>query len=154
MLLSIIHFSGHMNPLRPHHRYCDLIFGCLCSGIAVLKLYWRWKGGGRNLAILWRVGFLVAALSFSPLPTFFGDILTEVYGYAYDRRAVWAGFAALALLPLWRKLSLRYPLRQVLIWPIISMDWRRYLETLGALHWHPCFHFGAVVLRIVLYWPR
>lgn len=25
----------------------------------------------------------------------FGDILTEVYGYAYDRRAVWCGFSAL-----------------------------------------------------------
>src|SRR5262249_39169570 len=25
----------------------------------------------------------------------FGDILTEVYGYARDRRVVWAGFAAL-----------------------------------------------------------
>jgi queuosine precursor transporter len=26
----------------------------------------------------------------------FGDILTEVYGYAYSRRVIWAGFAALA----------------------------------------------------------
>ena len=26
----------------------------------------------------------------------FGDILTEVYGYARSRRVIWAGFAALA----------------------------------------------------------
>ena len=32
---------------------------------------------------------------FVPLSYLFGDILTEVYGYAKSRRVVWAGFAAL-----------------------------------------------------------
>ncbi len=32
---------------------------------------------------------------FFPLSYLFGDILTEVYGYARSRRVVWAGFAAL-----------------------------------------------------------
>ena len=32
-----------------------------------------------------------------PLTYIFGDILTEVYGYRYTRRAIWAGFAAMAL---------------------------------------------------------
>ncbi|MEI6237816.1 MAG: queuosine precursor transporter [Candidatus Saccharibacteria bacterium] len=31
-----------------------------------------------------------------PLTYIFGDILTEVYGYAYARRAVWLGFAIMA----------------------------------------------------------
>ena len=31
---------------------------------------------------------------FFPLSYLFGDILTEVYGYARARRVVWAGFAA------------------------------------------------------------
>src|SRR5260221_10857229 len=38
----------------------------------------------------------VAGVLFFPLSYIFGDILTEVYGYARDRRCVWAGFAALA----------------------------------------------------------
>jgi uncharacterized integral membrane protein (TIGR00697 family) len=37
----------------------------------------------------------VAGVLFFPISYAFGDILTEVYGYARDRRVVWAGFAAL-----------------------------------------------------------
>jgi uncharacterized integral membrane protein (TIGR00697 family) len=33
---------------------------------------------------------------FFPLSYLFGDILTEVYGYARSRKVVWAGFSALA----------------------------------------------------------
>src|SRR5512143_1716118 len=33
---------------------------------------------------------------FFPLSYLFGDILTEVYGYARSRKVVWAGFGALA----------------------------------------------------------
>ena len=32
-----------------------------------------------------------------PVSYIFGDILTEVYGYARSRRAIWSGFAAIAL---------------------------------------------------------
>ena len=32
---------------------------------------------------------------FFPISYAFGNIFTEVYGYAYDRRAVWCGFGAL-----------------------------------------------------------
>ena len=38
----------------------------------------------------------VAGVLFFPISYFFGDILTEVYGYSRDRRVVWAGFGALA----------------------------------------------------------
>jgi queuosine precursor transporter len=37
-----------------------------------------------------------AGILFFPISYFFGDILTEVYGYARDRRVVWAGFFAIA----------------------------------------------------------
>jgi uncharacterized integral membrane protein (TIGR00697 family) len=36
-----------------------------------------------------------AGILFFPISYFFGDVLTEVYGYARDRRCVWAGFSAL-----------------------------------------------------------
>ena len=36
-----------------------------------------------------------AGVLFFPIAFLFGDILTEVYGYAHDRRAVWCGFFAL-----------------------------------------------------------
>jgi len=37
-----------------------------------------------------------AGVLFFPISYIFGDILTEVYGYARARRAVWSGFAAMA----------------------------------------------------------
>jgi uncharacterized integral membrane protein (TIGR00697 family) len=44
------------------------------------------------------VGLLTfgAGVLFFPISYVFGDILTEVYGYARSRRVIWAGFAALA----------------------------------------------------------
>ena len=36
-----------------------------------------------------------AGVLFFPISYVFGDILTEVYGYARARTVVWAGFAAL-----------------------------------------------------------
>ena len=37
-----------------------------------------------------------AGVLFFPISYVFGDILTEVYGYAKARRVIWAGFAGLA----------------------------------------------------------
>jgi hypothetical protein len=37
-----------------------------------------------------------AGVLFFPISYVFGDVLTEVYGYARARRVIWAGFAALA----------------------------------------------------------
>jgi len=37
-----------------------------------------------------------AGVLFFPISFVFGDILTEVYGYARSRRVIWTGFAALA----------------------------------------------------------
>jgi hypothetical protein len=56
----------------------------LCSGII----------GVTKVTELWGVSFGTAILFF-PLSYLFGDILTEVYGYARSRRVIWAGFAAL-----------------------------------------------------------
>lgn len=53
------------------------------------------KAAQLNLPVLGTVTFGAGVLFF-PISYLFGDILTEVYGYAHDRRAVWCGFAALA----------------------------------------------------------
>jgi len=51
----------------------------------------------------WGVGIFGLRLSFDagtilfPISYIFGDVLTEVYGYARSRRVIWAGFACLAL---------------------------------------------------------
>lgn len=77
-----------MNTKRTY-RYYDFVMAAfvtilLCSNII---------GASKVVTIS---GFTFGAgILFFPLSYVFGDILTEVYGYARDRRAVWAGFGAL-----------------------------------------------------------
>lgn len=73
---------------RPY-RYYDLVMAAfvtvlLCSNIiGTIKVA---EVGGYAFG---------AGILFFPLSYVFGDVLTEVYGYARSRRVVWAGFAAL-----------------------------------------------------------
>jgi uncharacterized integral membrane protein (TIGR00697 family) len=80
---------------KRQYRYYDLVLGAfvcvlLCSNlIGVRKVtHVTWNGDE-----LFAFG---AGNLFFPIAYLFGDILTEVYGYARSRRVVWAGFAALA----------------------------------------------------------
>jgi hypothetical protein len=71
------------------YRYYDLILGgfvavLLCSNLV----------GASKVAAFGSFTF-GAGILFFPLSYVFGDVLTEVYGYARSRRVVWAGFAAL-----------------------------------------------------------
>jgi len=74
----------------------------------LLQLYRSWKGGGDHPPVFWRTCFW-RRHSLFPHRLFFGDILTEVYGYAYDRRAVWAGFAALAFAAIMAQIVIALP---------------------------------------------
>ena len=75
------------------YRYYDLImaaFVCvlLCANlIGVSKI--------TQVSVLGGTFVFGAGNLFFPLSYLFGDILTEVYGYARSRRVVWAGFGAL-----------------------------------------------------------
>jgi hypothetical protein len=51
----------------------------------------------------------LAGVLFFPISYIFGDILTEVYGYARDRRVAWAGFAALAFASLMTAVVVHLP---------------------------------------------
>jgi uncharacterized integral membrane protein (TIGR00697 family) len=50
-----------------------------------------------------------AGVLFFPISYVFGDVLTEVYGYARARRVVWAGFAALIFLSFMTTVVLALP---------------------------------------------
>ncbi len=81
--------------MNKHYRYYDLImaaFVCVlvCSNLIgpakVTQIEAPWLG-----TLTFGAGVL-----FFPISFIFGDILTEVYGYAASRRVIWAGFAGLA----------------------------------------------------------
>ncbi len=71
-------------------RYYDLIMAAFC----VVLVCSNFIGAGKVCQI-WGFTF-GAGILFFPISYLFGDILTEVYGYARSRKVVWAGFSALA----------------------------------------------------------
>ena len=97
-----------MSVIRSHHRYYDLIL----AAFVVVLLCSNFIGAGKAAVIdLPYFGPVIfgAGILFFPISYFFGDILTEVYGYAYDRRAAWAGFAALAFAAIMAQIVIALP---------------------------------------------
>jgi uncharacterized integral membrane protein (TIGR00697 family) len=76
------------------YRYYDLILGAYVCVLLCANLIGPSKFTTLHVPIVGSVTFLAGVLFF-PISYFFGDVLTEVYGYARDRRVVWSGFAAL-----------------------------------------------------------
>jgi uncharacterized integral membrane protein (TIGR00697 family) len=75
--------------MRPY-RYYDFVM----AGFVTVLLCSNIIGAAKVASI---GGFVFGAgVFFFPFSYIFGDVLTEVYGYAKTRRVVWAGFAALA----------------------------------------------------------
>jgi uncharacterized integral membrane protein (TIGR00697 family) len=81
--------------MNRQYRYYDLIMAAYVCILLCANLIGPAKVTTLTLPIIGDITF-VAGVLFFPLSYIFGDILTEVYGYARDRRVVWAGFGALA----------------------------------------------------------
>src|SRR4051812_42870464 len=77
------------------YKYYDLILAAYVCVLLCANLIGPAKVTTIQLPLIGSVTFMAGVLFF-PISYVFGDILTEVYGYARDRRAVWSGFAALA----------------------------------------------------------
>lgn len=83
-------------------RFFDLIMVAFVTILLCSNLI-----GASKICTLFGITFSGSILLF-PISYLFGDILTEVYGYARSRRVVWAGFASLlfASLVCWLVLNL------------------------------------------------
>ncbi|GAB4349426.1 MAG: queuosine precursor transporter [Immundisolibacter sp.] len=116
-------------PARRSYRYYDLVmaaFVCvlLCAnliGVSKVTTVGGFSFSGGNL--------------FFPLSYLFGDILTEVYGYARSRRVVWAGFGALAFAALMSAIVVHLPpapgwTGQAAIEAVFGATWRIALASL------------------------
>ena len=81
--------------MRKQYRYYDLIM----AAFAVVLVCSNMIGPGKITEIhMPLMGALTfgAGIMFFPISFIFGDILTEVYGYAASRRVIWTGFICLA----------------------------------------------------------
>ena len=86
-----------------HYKYYDLVMAAfvtvlLCSNII----------GPGKVCRIWGFSFGAGNLFF-PISYIFGDILTEVYGYARARKVIWAGFGAMIFATFMSQVVLRMP---------------------------------------------
>jgi uncharacterized integral membrane protein (TIGR00697 family) len=80
---------------RRAYRYYDRVMVAFVTVLVCSNLIGPAKIAQLDLPLLGTLTFGAGVLFF-PISYVFGDILTEVYGYARSRRVIWSGFAALA----------------------------------------------------------
>lgn len=96
-----------------HYKYYDLVM----VGFVTVLLCSNMIGPGKvsyftlPYALPWigdRISFGAGNIFF-PIGYIFGDILTEVYGYARARKVIWAGFAAMGFAVLMQQVVIHLP---------------------------------------------
>jgi hypothetical protein len=92
-------------PAHPQrtYRYYDLVMAAFVTVLLSANVI-----GAAKVAEIGGFTFGAGVLFF-PISYLFGDVLTEVYGYARARRVVWAGFAALAFASFMSWATLAFP---------------------------------------------
>src|SRR5688572_19263974 len=88
---------------RRAYRYYDLVMAAFVTVLLCANVI-----GASKVATLFGYTFGAGVLFF-PISYVFGDILTEVYGYARARRVVWAGFGSLVFASLMSSIVLAIP---------------------------------------------
>jgi hypothetical protein len=96
--------------MQKSYKYYDLILGAYVTVLLCANLIGPAKVSTVTLPLIGPVTFLAGVLFF-PISYLFGDILTEVYGYARDRRVVWSGFGALVFAALMATVIVHLPPR-------------------------------------------
>ena len=84
----------HSEPLGRQYRYYDLVMAAFVVVLVCADVIGPGKIATLRLPVVGDFTFGAGVLFF-PVSYIFGDVLTEVYGYARARKVVWAGFAAL-----------------------------------------------------------
>lgn len=98
----------HVRNVR-HYKYYDLIM----AGFVTVLLCSNMIGPGKVCQIS-LFGFAIAFGAgniFFPISYIFGDILTEVYGYARSRKVIWSGFVAMIFYAVMAAVVIALPLK-------------------------------------------
>jgi hypothetical protein len=135
-----------VNHTDRHYRYFDLVMAAFVTVLLCANLI-----GPGKVAKIGPITFGAGVLFF-PISYIFGDILTEVYGYARARKVVWAGFAAEAFASLMAWVVVSFP--PAPSWPhqaayetVFGATWRIVLASLLAF-WAGEFCNSYVLARM------
>jgi len=91
-----------------NYRYYEFVMAAFVTVLICSNLIGPAKIAQFDLPMLGVVTFGAGVLFF-PISYVFGDILTEVYGYARARRVIWAGFAGLGFASLMTTIVVALP---------------------------------------------
>ncbi|MEO6052058.1 MAG: queuosine precursor transporter, partial [Pyrinomonadaceae bacterium] len=135
---------------KRQYKYFDLIMAAFVAVLLCSNLIGVHKVSSVNLPFYGEYIYGTGVLFF-PLSYLFGDVLTEVYGYARSRKVIWAGFGALifASIMAWAVTSLpaaktMSPEQQAAVNLIFGQTWRIVAASLTA------FWLGEFVNSFVL----
>ena len=90
------------------YRYYEFVMAAFVTVLICSNLIGPAKIAQLDLPLLGVVTFGAGVLFF-PISYVFGDVLTEVYGYARARRVIWAGFAGLGFASLMTTIVVALP---------------------------------------------
>lgn len=127
-------------PDRRRYKYFDLIMAAFVTVLLCSNLIGVHKVSSVNLPLIGEYVFGTGVLFF-PLSYLFGDILTEVYGYARSRRVIWAGFGALVFASFMSWIVTSLPAAQTM-----SAEQRTAVELIFGQTWR------IVLASLIAFW--
>lgn len=142
-----------------HYRYFDLVM----TAFVTVLLCSNMIGPGKSCAVTpfgWPLVFGAGNIFF-PISYVFGDVLTEVYGFARARKVIWAGFGAMAFATLMSVVVLRLPVNpaepynaeiQPALQTVFGNTWRIVVASMIAF-WIGDFANSYVLARMKV-WTR
>jgi len=117
------------------YKYYDLVMAAFVTVLLCSNLI----GAGKacEVEVFGYSYSFTAGVLFFPISYIFGDVLTEVYGYARARKVVWSGFGALLFSAFMIAVVLRFPPApdwhgQAAIETVFGSTWRIILASLIA----------------------
>ena len=145
------------HPVRGrHYKYYDLVMAAFVAVLLCSNLIGPAKTCQIELFGTWLV--FGAGNLFFPISYIFGDVLTEVYGYARTRKVIWAGFGAMLFATLMTQVVLRMPLAesesfnrvlQPALETVFGSTWRIVVGSILAF-WAGDFVNGFVLAKMKL----
>jgi hypothetical protein len=92
-----------------HYKYYDLVMAAFVTVLLCSNMIGPGKSCLLTVPLIGATLVFGAGNIFFPISYIFGDILTEVYGYARTRKVIWAGFGAMLFYVLMSQVVIRLP---------------------------------------------
>ncbi len=102
-MTKTLHHAASASRTGRNYKYYDLVMAMFVTVLLCSNLI-----GPGKVCLLFGITFGAGNIFF-PISYIFGDILTEVYGYARARKVIWAGFAAMIFATIMSFVVVRLP---------------------------------------------